>query len=88
MDGEAFGGCVVKVLGLFVCLFGSLAVIAYPPYRPFSLGDTQWGFILDDIVSAFGKSIAIYDHIAWQTLAIELVAINAVGLVLILLARR
>jgi cytochrome c oxidase subunit IV len=78
----------MKVLGSLVCLLGSLAAIAYPPYRPFDLGDTRWGFILEDLVSAFGKSITVYDHIVWQTLAIELVAINAVGLVLVLLARR
>jgi len=78
----------MRMLGFLACLFGSLAAFAYPPYRPFNVGKTQWGFILDDIVSGFGKHVTIYDHIAWQMLAIELVAINAVGMVLILLGRR
>jgi hypothetical protein len=46
------------------------------------LGEAHWGFILGNIVSAFGHGIPIYKHIDETTLLMEIIAINAAGIAL------
>lgn len=70
----------MKRFGLIFCILGSAAAILFPPYR--ILGQAHWGFILSDIVSAFGHGIPIYKHIDETTLLLELIAINAAGIAL------
>ena len=78
----------MKKLGLLICIAGSMAAIVYPPYKLAGLGDSHWGFIVDDIVAAFGQHIRIYDHIDVRTLLMELVVINLIGMALILAGRK
>ncbi len=78
----------MKTLGFMICIFGSLAAVLVPPYRLAGLGDPRWGFLLDDIVAAFGQHVRIYDHIDVQTLLLELLVINAIGMAMMLFARR
>jgi hypothetical protein len=70
----------VKRLGLIICIVGTAAAILYPPYR--LLGQAHWGFILSDIVSAFGHGVPVYKHIDVTTLLLEVIAINAMGIAL------
>ncbi|HXH64205.1 MAG TPA: hypothetical protein VNH42_01710 [Mariprofundaceae bacterium] len=70
----------MKRIGLIICIVGTIAAILFPPYRV--LGQAHWGFILSDIVSAFGHGVPVYKHIDETTLLIELIAINAVGIAL------
>jgi hypothetical protein len=70
----------LKRLGLLICIVGSAIAIIYPPYRV--LGQGHWGFILGDIVSAFGHGVPIYKHIDETTLLLELISVNAVGIAL------
>jgi len=78
----------MKGVGVLICLIGSLVAIAYPPYKLAGIGDPRWGFILDDIVAAFGQHIRIYDHLDVQILLMELIAINLLGVALILVGRK
>jgi len=78
----------MKKLGFLVCIVGSVAAILIPPYKLAGIGDPRWGFILDDIVAAFGQHIRIYDHLDVQTLLMELIAINLIGVALILVGRK
>jgi len=70
----------MKRLGLMISIAGTAAAILFPPYRV--LGQVHWGFILGDIVSAFGHGIPIYKHIDATTLLLEVIAINATGIAL------
>jgi hypothetical protein len=70
----------LKRLGLIVCVAGTAAAILFPPYRV--LGEAHWGFVLGDIVSAFGHGIPVYKHIDETTLLMEIIAINAAGIAL------
>jgi hypothetical protein len=75
----------LKVIGILVCVMGSLAAIAYPPYTlAGSIGGVKWGFINADIIAMFGKSIKVYEYIDYKTLLIELAVINALGLGIII----
>jgi len=79
----------MKKLGFLICMAGSMAALLMPPYKLVAgLGDPRWAFILDDIVAAFGQHIHVYDHIDVRTLLMELIAINAIGIALMLFARR
>jgi len=68
----------LKTIGIMVCVLGSLAAIAYPPYT--LLDGVKWGFIYGDIIAMFGKSIKVYEYLDYKTLLIELAVINALGL--------
>ena len=72
----------MRKVGLLICIIGSIAVILFPPFK--ILGELNWGFIFDNIVNikGFGGAVKVYDHIDYQTLIIELLIVNAVGLVL------
>ena len=71
----------MKFIGILVCVLGSLAAIAFPPYAlPGGVGGLKWGFINGDIIAMFGKSIKVYEHLDYKTLFIELAIINALGL--------
>lgn len=71
----------MKTIGVLICVLGSLAAIAYPPYTlPGGVGGVKWGFIYGDIIAMFGKSIKVYEHLDYKTLFIELGVINALGL--------
>lgn len=72
----------MKTIGIMVCVLGSLAAIAYPPYT--LLDGAKWGFIYGDIIAMFGKSIKVYEYLDYKTLLIELAVINAFGLGLII----
>ncbi len=79
----------MKRLGILICIMGSVAALLYPPYKILGLGKVKWGFILDDVVRAFGSSVAkTYDYIDKPTLAVELLVINAIGVSMILMAKR
>ena len=71
----------MKQLGKIVCLAGSVAALLYPPYL--FLGSRQWGFVAGAIVSAFGRSVRVYNHIDVNTLLLELILINVIGIALI-----
>jgi hypothetical protein len=68
----------LKTIGILVCVLGSLAAIAYPPYT--IVDGVKWGFIYGDIIAMFGKSIKVYEYLDFKTLLIELAIINALGL--------
>jgi len=68
----------LKTIGMLVCILGSIAAIAYPPYT--LLDGVKWGFINGDIIAMFGKSIKVYEYLDYKTLLIELAIINALGL--------
>ena len=72
----------MKTVGYLVCILGSLAAIAYPPYT--ILDGVKWGFIFGDIIAMFGKSIKVYEYLDFKTLLIELAIINALGLGIII----
>jgi len=72
----------LKTIGMLVCILGSIAAIAYPPYT--ILDGVKWGFIYGDIIAMFGKSIKVYEYLDYKTLLIELAVINAFGLGLII----
>jgi hypothetical protein len=75
----------LKTIGYLVCILGSLAAIAYPPYAlAGGIGGVKWGFINGDIIAMFGKSIKVYEYIDYKTLLIELAIINALGLGIII----
>ena len=75
----------LKVIGILICVLGSLAAIAYPPYAlAGGIGGVKWGFINGDIVAMFGKSIKVYEYIDYKTLLTELAVINALGLGIII----
>jgi len=79
----------MKKIGFLICMAGSLVAVLVPPYKLVAgLGDPLWAFILDDIVAGFGQHVRVYDHIDVQTLLLELVVINAIGIALMLYARR
>jgi len=78
----------MKKLGFLICIAGSAAAVLIPPYKLAGIGDPRWGFILDDIAAAFGQHIRIYDHLDVQTLLMELIAINLIGVALILVGRK
>ncbi|HKI61719.1 MAG TPA: hypothetical protein VKA31_05450 [Mariprofundaceae bacterium] len=79
----------MKKLGFLICMAGSVAAVLVPPYKLVAgLGDPLWAFILNDIVAGFGQHIHVYDHIDVQTLLMELIAINAIGIAMMLFARR
>ncbi|MDQ6959085.1 MAG: hypothetical protein Q9M24_08255 [Mariprofundaceae bacterium] len=78
----------MKKVGFLICIAGSVAAILIPPYKLAGIGDPRWGFILADIVAAFGQHIRIYDHLDVQTLLMELIAINLIGVALILVSRK
>jgi len=78
----------MKYLGFLLCMAGSIAAVLVPPYKLAGIGDPQWGFILDDIVAAFGQHVRVFDHIDVQTLLMELLVINAIGIAMMLFARR
>ncbi len=71
----------MKQLGTIICLVGSIAAILYPPYL--FLGSREWGFVGGAIVSAFGRSVRVYNHIDVNTLLLELILINVIGTALI-----
>ena len=73
----------MKQLGKIICIAGSIAAILFPPYKV--LGEVNWGFIFGNLISIRGLGSAgkIFDHIDYQTLLIELVIINIIGLVFI-----
>lgn len=71
----------MKKLGIIICLAGSIGAILYPPYL--FLGSRQWGFVAGAIVSAFGRSVWVYNYIDAPTLLLELILINVIGSVLI-----
>lgn len=75
----------MKRLGLFICTAGTFVAVLYPPYR--ALGQRHWDFLTSDIVSAFGHGIPVYKHIDVTTLLLEIIAINAVGIALLLWKR-
>ena len=76
----------MKSLGRLIILLGSAAAILYPPYS--MLGKTQWGPLWGDIVSAFGHSIPIREHLDMQMLLTELIVILLLGVALLLLGRK
>ena len=78
----------MKNIGFLICIAGSIAAGLVPPYKIAGLGDPHWAFILDDIVAGFGQHIRVYDHIDMQTLLMELIAINAIGIALMMYAKR
>jgi len=78
----------MKKLGFMICMLGSIAVVLVPPYKIAGLGDPRWGFILDDIVAAFGQHVRVYDHIDVQTLLMELMVVNAMGIAMMIFAKR
>ena len=67
----------MKTIGILICVIGSVAAIAYPPYT--LLGGVKWGLIYGDIIAMFGKSIKVYEYLDYKTLLIELAVINAFG---------
>ena len=73
----------MKQIGKLICIVGSIAAILYPPYKVF--GELNWGFLFGKIikVKGIGSAVNIFDNIDYQTLLIELVIINVIGLVLI-----
>ena len=74
----------MKTIGILVCVLGSVAAIAYPPYTlAGGLDGVKWGFIFGDIIAMFGKSFKVYEYLDVKTLLIELAVINALGLSLI-----
>ena len=74
----------MKAIGILICVLGSLAAIAYPPYTLAGFDGVKWGFINGDIIAMFGKSIKVYEYIDYKTLLIELAVINALGLGIII----
>ena len=72
--------------GIAVSAIGSAIAIAFPPYSV--LGQEGWGFILSPIVEAFGRGPMVYEHLDWKLFIIELIAIDAVGIALIVLGRK
>ncbi len=76
----------MKALGLMICLMGTTATVAYPPYK--LLGHLEWNFIWEDIVAAFGHSVPVKDYVDVQTLLMELLVINLIGVALILVGRK
>jgi hypothetical protein len=68
----------LKTIGMLICILGSIAAIAYPPYT--LLDGVKWGFICGDIIAMFGKSIKVYEYLDYKTLLIELAVVNALGL--------
>lgn len=84
LDGLIKGG-ELKTIGILICVVGSLAAIAFPPYTLAGGFDgLKWGFINGDIIALFGKSIKVYEHLDYKTLLIELAIINALGLGIII----
>ena len=75
----------MKTIGILVCVIGSLAAIAYPPYT--IVDGVKWGFINGDIIAMFGKSIKVYEYLDFKTLLIELAIINALGLGIVIGAK-
>lgn len=75
-----------RKLGLAVCLLGSAAALLYPPYT--IIDGVRWGFAFEELVSAFGKTIYVFDQIDQQTLLIELGIINAIGLAIFIFSGR
>ena len=73
----------MKQIGKLICISGSRASILYPPYKVF--GELNWGFLFGKIIKVrgIGSAVIIFDNIDYQTLLIELVIINIIGLVLI-----
>jgi len=78
----------MKYLGFLICMGGSVGAVLVPPYKLAGIGEPHWGFIFDDIVAAFGQHIRVFDHIDMQMLLMELLAINAIGIAMMLFARR
>ncbi len=78
----------MKYIGFLICMLGSAVAVVVPPYKLAGLGEPHWGFILDDIVAAFGQHVRVYDHIDMQTLLMELMVVNAIGIAMILFSRR
>jgi hypothetical protein len=72
----------LKTIGMLICILGSIAAIAYPPYT--LLDGVKWGFIYGDIIAMFGKSIKVYEYLDYKTLLIELAVVNALGLGIVL----
>lgn len=76
----------MKKAGFTICVVGSLLAILFPPYL--FLGSRHWGFFLTTLVSLFGKNIHVYDQLDFGVLALELLLINAFGIVLIAIGKR
>lgn len=76
----------MKKLGGLLCIAGSLAAIAFPPYA--LVGKSGWGFIGGNIVEAFGRGVPVRDHLDTQLLLLEVLVINIMGVALILMGRR
>ena len=78
----------MKKVGFLVCVLGSITAVLVPPYKLVGIGEPRWGFILDDIVAAFGQHVRVYDHLDVQTLLLELLVVNAIGIAMMVAARR
>ncbi|MFQ5582211.1 MAG: hypothetical protein ACE5F3_06260 [Mariprofundaceae bacterium] len=66
---------------------GSITALLVP-YKLAGFGEPRWAFILGDIVAAFGQHVRVYEHIDVQMLLMEIVAINAIGIAMMLFGRR
>lgn len=73
----------MKQIGKLISIVCSIVAVLFPPYK--ILGEVNWGFIFDKLVKVKGIGSVgnIFDRIDYQTLIIELVIINAIGLFLI-----
>jgi len=76
----------MKKLGGLLCIAGTVAAIAYPPYSV--VGNKGWGFIGGNIVEAFGRGVPVREHIDVQLLLLEILVINIVGVALVLTGRK
>lgn len=76
----------MKSIGMLICLAGTLAAIAYPPYS--MMGQSGWAPIWSNIVEAFGRGVPVRDHLDMQLLLLEILVINVIGVALLLAGRR
>lgn len=78
----------MKLIGKLLSIFGTIAVIAYPPYKV--LGDTHWGFIFGNVMDLemFGKGVPVYEHLDITVLLIEVAAVNSIAIALMLMGKK
>ncbi|MDH5547591.1 MAG: hypothetical protein OEZ43_18590 [Gammaproteobacteria bacterium] len=67
----------MKKIGKLLGIAGFALVILFPPYN--MLGHVEWGFILSNIVGAFGKGVPVYEHINYVWLVGELAVVALIS---------
>ena len=80
---KGYGEKIIKVLGIFICVVGTIVAIIYPPVSLLGI-NLGWDFIWAD--QGFGTYT--YNFINAGYLAIEIIVINAIGLGLFFWGRK